>query len=86
MKRTIQDLETELLKSRVITKESLENSEEFERRFHDTDKHLVHFNETIEPTRRELNALRSELTTKSEQNAKLQHTVEDEKLKRYRSP
>jgi hypothetical protein len=76
-------LKNELLKSRTIAKESLEKSEEFERRFHETDKHFTHLNETTEPTRRELNTLRTELVTKSDQNTIFQNTIEDEKLKRF---
>lgn len=70
-------------KSRTIAKESLEKSEEFERRFHETDKHFVHLNETTGPTRRELNTLRSETISKSDQNTALQHTIEDDKLRRF---
>jgi len=83
LQRSIQELKTELLKSRTIAKDSLEKSEEFERHFHETDKHFLHLNETTEPTRRELNTLRTELITKSDQNTTLQHAIEDEKLKRF---
>ena len=83
MQRTIQDLQTELLKSRTIAKDSLEKCEDFERRFRETDKNCVHLNETTEPTKRELNTIRSELITKSDQNTELHHTLEDEKLKRF---
>ncbi|CAF3344287.1 unnamed protein product [Rotaria sp. Silwood1] len=84
LQRTIQELQTELLKSRMIAKESVEKSEEFERRFRETDKHFIHLNETTEPTKREINSLRFELLTKSDQNTMLQNTIEDEKLKRQR--
>lgn len=80
--RTIQDLQTELHKSRAIAKESLEKSEEFERRFHESDQHFLHLNETTEPTRRELNTLRIDLLAKTDQNSNLQHQIEDERLKR----
>ena len=60
----------------------MEKSEEFERRFHETDKNFLHLNETTEPTRRELHHLRSELVSKSDQMTILQHALEDEKLKR----
>ncbi|CAF2635951.1 unnamed protein product [Rotaria sp. Silwood2] len=83
LQRNIQELQTELLKSRMIAKESVEKSEEFERRFHETDKHFIHLNETTEPTKREINTLRFELLTKSDQNTMLQNTIEDEKLKRF---
>lgn len=83
MQRMIEDLQNELLKSRTIVKESLEKSEEFERRFHETDKHFLHLNETTEPSRRELSSLRHEMLTKSDQNTALQHIIDDEKLKRY---
>ncbi|CAF1029279.1 unnamed protein product, partial [Rotaria sordida] len=84
LQRTIQELQTELFKSRMIAKESVEKSEEFERRFRETDKHFIHLNETTEPTKRELNTLRFELLTKSDQNTVLQNIIEDEKLKRQR--
>lgn len=73
----------ELLKSRTIAKESVEKSEELERRFHETDKNFHHLNETTEPTRRELYQIRAELVTKADQVTVLQHTIEDEKLKRF---
>ena len=72
-----------MFKSRTIAKESLEKSEEFERRFHDSDKHFSHLNETTEPTRREINNLRTELIAKSDQNTLLYHAIEEEKLKRF---
>ncbi|CAF4824896.1 unnamed protein product, partial [Rotaria sp. Silwood2] len=89
LQRTVQDLEAELLKSRSVAKESLEKSQELEKRFHETDKHFeetirTHLNETTEPTRRELSSLRAELVTKSDQLTILQHTIEEEKLKRQR--
>ncbi|CAF3649586.1 unnamed protein product [Rotaria sp. Silwood1] len=89
LQRTVQDLNVELLKSRAVAKESLEKSQELERRFHETDKHFeetmrTHLNETTEPTRRELSSLRAELVTKSDQVTILQHTIEEEKLKRQR--
>jgi len=83
LQRTIHDLETELLQSRTITKESLEKSDEFERRLHESDKHFLHLNETTEPTRRELHTLRVDLIAKTDQNTTLQHSIEDEKLKRF---
>lgn len=83
LQRTIHDLQTELNKSRIVAKESLEKSEEFERRFRETDKHFLHLNETTEPAKRELNTLRFELITRSDQNTVLQNMIEDEKLKRY---
>ncbi|CAF0987761.1 unnamed protein product [Rotaria sordida] len=89
LQRTVQDLEVELLKYRAVAKESLEKSQELERRFHETDKHFeetirTHLNETTEPARRELSLLRAELVTKSDQITILQHTIEEEKLKRQR--
>ncbi len=87
LQRTIQDLQSELLKSRTVTKELLEKSQEFERRLLETDKHFedtirTHLNETTEPTRRELNSLRAELVTKSDQITHLQNIIDDERLKR----
>ncbi|UJR30108.1 hypothetical protein I4U23_017649 [Adineta vaga] len=87
--RTIQDLQIELLKSRAIAKESLEKSQELERRLHETDKHFEdtmrnHLTETTEPTRRELMSLRAELVTKSDQVTLLQYAIDEEKLKRQR--
>ena len=76
----------ELIKSRTIAKESVEKSEELERRFHETDKNFHHLNETTEPTRRELHQLRAELVSKSDQLTVLQHTLDDEKLKRSSVP
>lgn len=73
----------ELVKSRTIAKESAEKSEELERRFHETDRNFHHLNETTEPTRRELYQLRAELVNKSDQLTVLQHTLDDEKLKRF---
>ncbi len=89
LQRTIQDLQVEILKSRSLAKESLEKSQEFERRFLETDKHFedtirTHLNETTEPTRRELSSLRAELVTKSDQITHLQSVIDDEKLKRYK--
>ncbi|CAF4890648.1 unnamed protein product, partial [Rotaria magnacalcarata] len=84
LQRTVQELQSELVKSRILAKDSLEKSEEFERRFHETDKHFFHLNETTEPTKREINTLRFELLTRSDQNTVLQNTIEDEKLKRQR--
>ncbi len=75
-------MKNDLFKSRTIAKESIEKSDEYERRFHETDKHFIHLNETSEPTRRELNTLRTELVTKSDQNTIFQNTIEDEKLRR----
>ena len=54
----------------------------------ETDKHFedtirTHLNETTEPTRRELNSLRAELVTKSDQITQLQNTLDEEKLKKY---
>ncbi|CAF3948788.1 unnamed protein product [Rotaria magnacalcarata] len=89
LQRTVQYLELEVMKSRAIAKESLEKSQELERRFHETDKNFeetirTQINETAEPTRRELNLLRAELVTKFDQITSLQHTIEEEKLKRQR--
>ena len=86
--RTIQDLQMELLKSRAIAKESLEKSQELERRLHETDKNFEetirnHLTESTEPTRRELMSLRAELVTKSDQVTLLQYALDEEKLKRY---
>lgn len=66
----------------------MEKSQELERRFHETDKHLeetmrLHWNETTEPTRRELASLRSELMTKSDHVTRLQHALDDDQLKRF---
>ena len=66
----------------------MEKTQELERRFHETDKHLeetmrLHWNETTEPTRRELASLRSELMTKSDQVTRLQHALDDDQLKRF---
>ena len=71
-----------------MAKESLEKSQELERRFHETDKHFEEtirtvLNDTTETTRRELTSLRAELITKSDQLTFLQHFIEEEKLKRY---
>lgn len=87
LQRIIQDLQSELLKSRTVAKELLEKSQEFERRLLETDKHFedtirTHLNETTEPTRRELNSLRAELVTKSDQITHLQNIIDDERLKR----
>ena len=66
----------------------MEKSQELERRFLETDKQFeetmrTQLNETTEPTRRELNSLRSELVTKSDQVTHLQNVLDEEKLKRY---
>lgn len=66
----------------------MEKSQELERRLAETDKHFedtirTHLNETTEPTRRELNSLRAELVTKSDQITQLQNALDDEKLKKY---
>jgi len=87
LQRTIQDLQAELLKARLTAKESSEKSQELERRLAETDKHFeetvrTHLNETTEPTRKELNSLRTELVTKSDQITFLQNAIDDEKLKR----
>ena len=66
----------DLLKSRTIAQQSVEKSEEFERRLHEQ------LNESSEPTRRELLTLRSELVTRADQVTLLQHALEDERLKR----
>ncbi|CAF4644337.1 unnamed protein product [Rotaria socialis] len=89
LQQTVQALELEVMESRAIAKESLEKSQELERRFHETDKNFeetirTQINETAEPTRRELNLLRAELVTKSDQITRSQHTIEEEKLKRQR--
>jgi hypothetical protein len=80
LQRSIQGLQAELFKSRTIAKESLDKSDEFERRFHDTDQDFIHLNEATE---RELTTLRTELITKSDENTTLHHIIEDEKLKRF---
>ena len=82
------ELQAELSKSRALAKESQEKSQELERRFQETDKHFeetlrLHWNETTEPTRRELASLRSELMTKADHVTRLQHTVDEEQLKRF---
>ncbi|CAF1406211.1 unnamed protein product [Adineta steineri] len=89
LQRTIQDLQGELLKSRTVTKESLEKNQELERRLYETDKHFEetirnHLHESTEPTRRELTSLRAELVTKSDQVTILQYAIDEEKLKRQR--
>lgn len=70
-----------------MAKESLEKSQELERRLAETDKHFedsirTHFNESTEPTRRELNSLRAELVTKSDQVTQCQNLLDEERLKR----
>lgn len=81
-------MDIELHQARLSAKESLEKTQELERRVHETDKHFeetirIHFNESTEPTRRELSSLRAELVMKSDQVTHLQHAIEEEKLKRY---
>lgn len=81
-------MQSELLKARATAKESLEKSQELERRFHETDKRFeeslrIHLNESTEPTRRELSTIRSELMTKADQLTVAQHALDEEKLKRF---
>lgn len=88
LQRTVQELQNELLKSRAAAKESFERTQELERRFQETDKQLeetmrIHWNETTEPTRRELTSLRSELISKSDQITRLQHNMDEEQLKKF---
>lgn len=75
LQRTIEDLQNELLQSRTIAKESFEQNEDFDQQF-------LYLNGTAEPVKRELNTLRIDLITKTDQNNTLQHNIEDEKLKR----
>lgn len=88
LQRTIQELQNELLKSRAAAKESLERAQELERRIQETEKHFeesmrTQWNETTEPTRRELASLRSELMSKSDQVTRLQQNIDEEQLKRF---
>ena len=74
--------------SRTRAQQSFENLREYERRFQETDKNLeetirLHLNETTEPTRRELSFVRSELVAKSDHITRLQHHLDEEKLKRW---
>jgi hypothetical protein len=87
LQRTVDELQVDLIKSRALARESLERSQELERRINDTDKQFeetmrIHWNEANEPVRRELATVRVELLSKSDHVTQCQKMLDEEQLKR----
>ncbi|CAF0938246.1 unnamed protein product [Didymodactylos carnosus] len=89
VQRSLQELQADLLKTKASAKEANEKSAELEKRLYELDKHLeenlrTQLSECTEPSRREISSIRGELITKSEQLTIVQHSLDEEKLKRQR--